>query len=124
MATSAKVTEEKQNLDQRLRSLKINRSPQPASGSGNRVPKKLLLAISALVALAAFGYAYFSAAPATVSVAEVRTESGTPSGATALTVSGYVVAHHKIAVGAKVMGRVEWIGVGCLTCLLLRITEA
>jgi HlyD family secretion protein len=26
-------------------------------------------------------------------------------------VSGYVVAHHKIAVGAKVMGRVAWIGV-------------
>jgi HlyD family secretion protein len=28
-----------------------------------------------------------------------------------LTASGYVVAHHKIAVGAKVMGRVHWIGV-------------
>jgi HlyD family secretion protein len=28
-----------------------------------------------------------------------------------LTASGYIVAHHKIAVGAKVMGRVAWIGV-------------
>ena len=28
-----------------------------------------------------------------------------------LSASGYVVAHHKIAVGAKVMGRVAWIGV-------------
>src|SRR5262249_47568523 len=33
------------------------------------------------------------------------------SSGTVLTVSGYVVAHHKIDVGAKVSGRVAWIGV-------------
>jgi HlyD family secretion protein len=42
----------------------------------------------------------------------VRVETGGASaGESVLTASGYVVAHHKIAVGAKVMGRVAWIGV-------------
>ncbi|HEU0252093.1 MAG TPA: efflux RND transporter periplasmic adaptor subunit, partial [Pyrinomonadaceae bacterium] len=42
----------------------------------------------------------------------VRVESaGGSQGANVLSVTGYVVAHHKIAVGAKVMGRVAWIGV-------------
>src|SRR5678815_2872440 len=41
-----------------------------------------------------------------------RVESGGQSfGESVLSASGYVVAHHKIAVGAKVMGRVAWIGV-------------
>src|SRR5258708_16867604 len=58
------------------------------------------------------GYFYFSSSPKTISVAEVKLESGGGSqGNTVLSVSGYVVAHHKIAVGAKVMGRVAWIGV-------------
>src|SRR4051794_12108762 len=111
MSTSPKTTEEKQALNDRLKSLRINRQPLPATSSPVGSPKKLLLVISVLVALVAVAYAYFSAAPKTVAVAEVKTENGAASGATALTVSGYVVAHHKIAVGAKVMGRVAWIGV-------------
>ena len=48
----------------------------------------------------------------TISAAPVRVETGGPSsGESVLSASGYVVAHHKIAVGAKVMGRVAWIGV-------------
>jgi len=58
------------------------------------------------------GYFYFFSAAKTISVAEVKLESGGGApGNTVLSVSGYVVAHHKIAVGAKVMGRVAWIGV-------------
>jgi HlyD family secretion protein len=72
----------------------------------------LLLAIAVLIALVAVGYVYFFSSPKTISVAEVKVESGGGSqGNTVLSVSGYVVAHHKIAVGAKVMGRVAWIGV-------------
>ncbi|HET9531867.1 MAG TPA: efflux RND transporter periplasmic adaptor subunit [Blastocatellia bacterium] len=112
MATSLKSEEEKKELHERLRSLKIDRAPASAPGPQNRVPRKLLLALSVLVALAAVGYLYFFSTTKTVSAAEVRVETGgSPAGATVLTVSGYVVAHHKIAVGAKVMGRVEWIGV-------------
>jgi len=112
MGTSLKSEAEKKDLHERLKSLQIDRSPAPAPGPQNRVPRKLLLALSALVALAAVGYLYFFSSTKTVSAAEVKVETGGPTTtATVLTVSGYVVAHHKIAVGAKVMGRVEWIGV-------------
>jgi HlyD family secretion protein len=111
MTTGLKSAPGNQDLNDKLKSLRIDRSTRPAPGAPNRTPKKLLLALSAFIALIAVAYAYFSASPKTVAVAEVKTESGTAAGATALTVSGYVVAHHKIAVGAKVMGRVAWIGV-------------
>lgn len=111
MASSLKTEEEKQELNARLKSLRINRAPTPGASAPGRVPKKMLLGLSALVALLAVGYVYLFAAPKTISVGEVKTESGAASGGTVLAVSGYVVAHHKIAVGAKVMGRVAWIGV-------------
>jgi HlyD family secretion protein len=112
MATSLKTEEEKNDLQERLRSLRIDRAPKPAQNSPNRTPKKLLLLLSVLVALFAVGYLYLFSAPKAVSEAKVKVETGgLPAGATVLTVSGYVVAHHKIAVGSKVMGRVEWIGV-------------
>jgi HlyD family secretion protein len=72
----------------------------------------LLLGIAVVLALAALGYVFLFSSATTISVAAVRVESGTPAaGESVLTASGYVVAHHKIAVGAKVMGRVAWIGV-------------
>ena len=111
MTTGLKSAQENQHLNDKLKSLRIDRTTRPTPGSPNRSPKKLLLALSALVALVAVAYAYFYTSPKTVAVAEVKIESGTSAGATSLTVSGYVVAHHKIAVGAKVMGRVAWIGV-------------
>ncbi|MFL6216467.1 MAG: efflux RND transporter periplasmic adaptor subunit [Blastocatellia bacterium] len=111
MTTGIKSAQGSNDLNDKLKSLRIDRSTRAAPSSSNRSPKKLLLALSVLIALLAVGYAYFSAAPKTVSVAEVKTENGAAAGGTTLAVSGYVVAHHKIAVGAKVMGRVAWIGV-------------
>src|SRR2546422_2623545 len=112
MATNPKSQEDQENLNERLRSLQIDRAPAPLPAVTNRAPRTLLLALSALVALVAVSYFYFFSAPKTISTAEVKLESGTGSPENAvLTVSGYVVAHHKIAVGAKVMGRVAWIGV-------------
>src|ERR1700730_837958 len=112
MSTNPKTPEDQEDLNQRLRSLKIDRTPQAPPSARIRPPKLLLLAISVLVVLAAMGYFYFSSSPKTISVAEVKVESGGGSqGNTVLSVSGYVVAHHKIAVGAKVVGRVAWIGV-------------
>ena len=112
MVSNPKSEEEKQNLNERLKSLRIDRSPVPVSSSQNRVPKKLLLALSVLTVLMAAGYLFIFSAPKMVSAAEVKVETGPASmGSTILTVSGYVVAHHKIEVGAKVMGRVHWIGV-------------
>ena len=112
MAINPKTPEEQDNLNERLRSLKIDRSPAPAPPTQNRLPKILLLGLSVLVALAATGYFYFFSAPKIISAAVVKLENaGAAQGDTVLSASGYVVAHHKIAVGAKVMGRVAWIGV-------------
>jgi HlyD family secretion protein len=103
---------EKQSLDERLKSLKIERGAPPRGDAGNKAPKKLLLGLSSLVVLVAAGVVYFSRGAHAVTVADVTEDTGSvSSGQTALTVSGYVVAAHKIAVGAKVFGRVKWIGV-------------
>ena len=112
MVTNPKSPEDQENLNKRLRSLKIDRGRDVVAPARNGTPKLLLLGLSALVVLAAIGYFYFSSAPKTVSAGEVKLENnGSSQGDTVLSASGYVVAHHKIAVGAKVMGRVAWIGV-------------
>lgn len=112
MLANPKTQEDQENLNQRLRSLKIDRGVTNSPGPVHRSPKLLLLAICALIALMATGYLFFFSAAKSISAAEVKVEkSGSSQAGTVLTVSGYVVAHHKIAVGAKVMGRVKWIGV-------------
>jgi HlyD family secretion protein len=112
MVTSSKNQTDQETLNQRLRSLKIDRGPQGAPSRPKGTPKLLLFSLAALVVLVAAGYLYFSTSTKVVSATEVKVETGGASaGTTTLSVSGYVVAHHKIAVGAKVMGRVAWIGV-------------
>src|SRR6185503_17569256 len=112
MVTSPKSKDAQEDLNKRLRSLKIDRGKAPAPVSGNRTPKFLFLGIAVVLALVALGYVFLFSSATTISVAPVRVESGGASlGESVLSASGYVVAHHKIAVGAKVMGRVAWIGV-------------
>lgn len=112
MATSPKSNDAQEDLNKRLRSLKIDRGNAPAPVAGNRSPKLLFVGIAVVLALAALGYVLLFSSATTISVAPVRVESGGASaGESVLSASGYVVAHHKIAVGAKVMGRVAWIGV-------------
>ena len=112
MVTSPKSKDAQEDLNKRLRSLKIDRGAAPVPTAGNRSPKLLLLGIAVLLALAGLGYVFLFSRATTISAAPVRVESGGASlGESVLTASGYVVAHHKIAVGAKVMGRVAWIGV-------------
>ena len=108
----AQKAQDQQNLNERLRSLKIDRAPAPSPANKNRSPKLLLLAIAGVIALAAFAYLFLFSGAKTISAAPVRVETaGASQGASVLTATGYVVAHHKISVGAKVMGRVAWIGV-------------
>jgi HlyD family secretion protein len=112
MATNLKTDEAQDSLNERLRSLKIDRAPESPPTVRHHVPKKLLLALSLVIALLVFAYFYFFSAAKTITAAPVKLETGaTSSGSVVLSASGYVVAHHKIAVGAKVMGRVAWIGV-------------
>ncbi|HEX6732800.1 MAG TPA: efflux RND transporter periplasmic adaptor subunit [Pyrinomonadaceae bacterium] len=95
-----------------MRSLKIDRGPTTSPVATNRRPKLILLGVAVLLALLALGYAFLFSAAKTISSAPVKVETaGASAGDSVLTASGYVVAHHKIAVGAKVMGRVAWIGV-------------
>ena len=112
MVTNAKSNEEQKNLNERLRSLKIDRAPSPSTANRNRAPKLLFLGIATLLALVALGYVFLFSGAKTISAAPVRVETGAAAAGTSiLSATGYVVAHHKIAVGAKVMGRVAWIGV-------------
>jgi HlyD family secretion protein len=112
MVTNPQPNEDKKDLNERLRSLKIDRAPAPSPGNRNRSPKLLFLGIAVLVALAAFAYLFLFSGTKTISATTVRVESASASsGVSILSATGYVVAHHKIAVGAKVMGRVAWIGV-------------
>ena len=46
-----------------------------------------------------------------VEVVRATAEGSDVAGATVLSATGYVVAHHKINVNSKVTGRVAWIGV-------------
>ena len=112
MVSNTKTKEEQEGLNERLRSLKIERPEIPPRITGTRTPKLVLLGVAALIALVAFAYLFFFSSAKPISVARVGVETaGASSGESVLTASGYVVAHHKIAVGAKVMGRVAWIGV-------------
>src|SRR6185369_3299104 len=112
MVTTPKSHEDQEDLNQRLRSLKIDRTPVAAAPIKARSPKLILLLVAVVLALVAFGYVFLFSGVKTISAASVTTDTGTASaGESVLTASGYVVAHHKIAVGAKEMGRVAWIGV-------------
>ena len=112
MVTNPKSEEDQEDLNQRLRSLKIDRSAVVVSPAKSRSPKLILLIVAVVLALVAFGYIFLFSNAKTISAAAVTTDTGTASaGESVLSASGYVVAHHKIAVGAKVMGRVAWIGV-------------
>ena len=112
MVTNPRAPQDQENLNERLRSLRIDRGPVTSPSAKNGTPKLLLLGLSVLIALAAFAYFFLFSSPKAISAAEVKIDNGTDqeSGAV-LSVSGYVVSHHKIDVGAKVMGRVSWIGV-------------
>jgi HlyD family secretion protein len=112
MVTNPKSKEEQEDLNKRLRSLKIDRGPAVTPTAKTRSPKLLFLGIAIVLAALALGYAFLFSPAKAISVTSVQVDTGAPSsGESVLTASGYIVAHHKIAVGAKVMGRVAWIGV-------------
>src|ERR1044072_4638834 len=112
MVTNPTSKDSQDDLNKRLRSLKIDRGPAPAPDANNLSPKLLLLGVAVVLALAALGYVFFFSSTKTISAwsAPVGTDAAA-AGERILSASGYVLAHHKIAVGAKVMGRVAWIGV-------------
>ena len=98
------------NLSNELNKLKIDHSkrsePRRAGSAWKYVAIILILLLVGVGATMAFRG---SNAAVTVETVRARVESSSQSAV--LVATGYVVAHHKIQVGSKIMGRVAWIGV-------------
>jgi len=99
------------DLSSELSKLRIDKSKRV--GAGPPVPRKgvWLIVLAVLVIGGALGArAYWNGGkPMVVETVRPRLESTSDSAV--LVATGYVVAHHKIQVGSKIMGRVAWIGV-------------
>ncbi len=96
-----------------LKSLKIdrNRKQEGSSWATRWILTGVLLFV--LLGVARFAYSTLNAATEveTVRVASQSANSVASQSETILNATGYIVAHHKIEVAAKVIGRVAWIGV-------------
>lgn len=69
------------------------------------------ISLVVLLGLITVAYRALASNDAEVEVVRAAAEESGPAGATVLSATGYVVAHHKISVNSKVTGRVAWIGV-------------
>ena len=97
------------NLSTELNKLKIDKSKR--SEARPRSMRGFFVVVLALLggSLAALLFLRNTSEAVTVDTVRPRTESGAQSAV--LVATGYVIAHHKIQVGSKIMGRVAWIGV-------------
>ncbi len=101
-------------MDAELKNLKIDRTQRRATGPSPWAMRWILGGIALFLLLGGASLAY-KRLTATVSVetVRVRTAGGgsfAPQGIV-LNATGYIVAHHKIEVAAKSVGKVAWIGV-------------
>lgn len=98
----------KADLSQHLESLKIDHSHR--QDDQRSVPGWVWVSVLILI-VAGVGWAAANAfrSPEVETARVVSIETREPS--SVLVASGYVVAHHKISLSSKVMGRVAWIGV-------------
>src|SRR5690349_19673176 len=100
------------NLSSELNKLKIDKSKRTDVAAGSRGGGWKLLAILLLLAVLGFaGTRLYQGANAAIQVETVHPRVENASQSAVLVATGYVVAHHKIQVGSKIMGRVAWIGV-------------
>src|SRR6267378_1875424 len=97
-----------------LQNLRIDHSMRDGGGEPPTWSRRIILggiAVIVLLGLIALSYRLFSTDAPEVEVARATAEGSDVAGATVLSATGYVVAHHKINVNSKVTGRVAWIGV-------------
>ena len=101
-------------METELKSLRIDRTQRSSGGASKWATRWIVTGVTIFVLLgvARFAYSTLNAAP---EVETARVNASTPGAASApdvvLNATGYIVAHHKIEVAAKVIGRVQWIGV-------------
>ena len=99
-----------------LQSLRIDRSGHHSDPDGQPAAwarRYIVVGIAAVVLLGVITLAYraFSANVPEVEVVRAAAQTSDTAGATVLSATGYIVAHHTINVNSKVTGRLEWIGV-------------
>ena len=103
------------NLEQELDSLRIHKSHRRSANSPSRWTTRWILAgvVLVLAVSAAVTAARFARQEIEVEVFRVVAggEPGSQGPAVVLNASGYIVAHRKIQLTAKVVGKVAWIGV-------------
>jgi HlyD family secretion protein len=103
-------------LEADIKSLKIDRSKKRAADEPSPWAKRFILTGIMLFVLAGAGRFVYGRLHAATEVDVFRVKSASsgsaaPNGSVILNATGYIVAHHKIAVASKVVGRVQWIGV-------------
>ncbi len=102
-------------METELKSLRIDRSSRRNDGPSPWATRWIIGGVTLLLLLGIARFAY-SKLNAPLEVDTVRVKSIAPLGGQAgntviLNATGYIVAAHKIEVAAKVIGRVQWIGV-------------
>ena len=101
-------------MDSELKSLRIDRTGS-SKGESKWATRWILSGVTLFVLLgvARFAYSKLTAAIEVDTVRVVATNPGSVAaqGEVILNATGYIVAHHKIQVAAKVVGKVKWIGV-------------
>jgi HlyD family secretion protein len=100
-------------MEPELKNLQIDRSRQRSREPSTWATRWIIGGIVILIALGAARFAYTRVnAPVEVSVVRIQAVGGAAAAqGVVLNATGYIIAHHKIEVAAKVIGRVEWIGV-------------
>lgn len=101
-------------MESDLKSLKIdrNRKSEPSSWTSRWIIGGVLVFL--LLGAGRFAYSKLNASTEVETIRVVSIESGSATANPAdivLNATGYIVAHHKVEVAAKVVGRVAWIGV-------------
>ena len=98
------------DLSSELSKLKIDKSKRPGFRREGRRAGLWIIVIGLLIGGGLGARTYWNTSkPAVVETIRPRAEAAADSAT--LVATGYVVAHHKIQVGSKIMGRVAWIGV-------------
>jgi len=102
-------------MDQDLKGLRIDKSKKSAAGEPSRWATRWIIGGVLLFLLLGAGRTVYERLNAAVEVETVRVVASNPAAGSGerviLNATGYIVAHHKIQLASKVVGKVAWIGV-------------
>ena len=109
------MSEVREEFDEGLKGLRIDPKMKGNRSASRRQRRPWLMMLIAALIVGGGLLALSLVRGRTLEVSTLRitpqTDAPENSAAAVLTVAGYIVAHHKIQLGSKVMGKVAWIGV-------------